>query len=145
MTGPLERDRSARREPGRRSAREEAPGRPGRAASASGSGTVHGRAKALRRDRLPASEGPVVAGHDLEAQGAAEADQGLEGVLVQAGQMEREGMDAAGGGRRLARPSHPCARSASRTARGEWSASGVTFTRRRVRPAVLPGSVREPA
>ena len=36
--------------------------------------------------------------------------------------------------------SHPWERSASRTAPGEWSASGVTFTRRRVRPAALRGS-----
>ena len=41
--------------------------------------------------------------------------------------------------------SHPCARSVSRTARGEWSARGVTFTRRRVRPAACPEEVREPA
>ena len=41
--------------------------------------------------------------------------------------------------------SHPCARRVSPTARGEWSASGVTVTRRRVRPAACPEEVREPA
>ena len=34
-------------------------------------------------------DGPVIAGDDLETQSAAEADQGLEGAGIQAGQMER--------------------------------------------------------
>ncbi len=68
------------------------------ASSGSGSGAVQGRAKALSRERLPGEDRPVVAGDDLEAEAAAEPDQGLERALVQSGQMECEGMDAAGGG-----------------------------------------------
>ena len=101
-------------------------------------GTSHGRANALSRDRLPGENRPASPVRTSRPSAPAEPDQGLEGVLVQSGQMEGEGMDAAGGGAPPGRRPTRARGAVSRTARGEWSASGVTFTRRRVRPAARP-------
>ena len=73
----IERDWAPRRLPQRRRARAGmAPPIPA-ATCANGSGTVQGRASALRRDRLPLRIGPRVSGEDLEPEAAGETDQGL--------------------------------------------------------------------
>ena len=76
------------------------------AASASGLGHGPGPGEGAQPGSAAGEDGPVVAGQDLEAKGPAEPDQGLEGVLVQAGQVEARG-DECRRRRSLARPSVP--------------------------------------
>ena len=67
----------------------------------SSGGTSHGRAKALTRERLPDNTAQPSPVSTSRPEGTGQPDEGQEGILVQAGQMKREGMNAARGGGRL--------------------------------------------